>query len=314
MQALRIGQAEAWLRKGIDFCTERDLDATRLYQTAWLAQALLHQSRWDDAAAAAHEVIAEPRATVIARISALVALGLLRARRGDPGVWSVLDEARDLAADAGPGPVQAARAEAAWLEGRDHDAARNAVAHLGAAVAARRADIAGQLTLWCRLGGDESTPIPAFCSEHPFAIEAAGRWQEAAETWRAAGCVFETARALAQGDESAQRRALEMFEELGARPMVERVRRRLRATGVCGLPRGPRRSTREHPAGLTDKELEVLELLATGLRNKEIALRVHRSARTVEHHIASILTKLGAATRGEAVSAAYRLGVVAARS
>ena len=313
VQALRIAQAEAWLRKGIDFCIERDLDATRLYQTAWLAHALLHQSRWDEAAAAAHAVITEPKATVIARISALVALGLLRARRGDPGVWSALDEARDLAASAGPGPVPAARAEAAWLEGRDHDAARDAVAHLTAAVAAQRADISGQLTLWCRLGGDETTRIPAFCVEHPFAIEAAGRWQEASEAWRAAGCLFETARALAHGDEAAQRRALGISEELGARPMVERIRRRLRATGVCGLPRGARRSTREHPAGLTDKELEVLELLLKGLRNKEIALRLHRSARTVEHHIAAILPKLGAATRGEAVSAAYRLGVVAAR-
>ena len=313
VQAFRIAQAEVWLRKGIDFCTDRDLDATRLYQTAWLAHVLMRQSRWDKAAAAAHAVIAEPKATVVARISALVALGLLRARRGDPGVWSALDEARDLAAGAGPGPVQAARAEAAWLEGRDHDAARDAAAHFAAAVAARRADIAGQLSLWCRLGGDETTRIPAFCAEHPFAIEAAGRWQEAAEAWRAAGCLFESARALAQGDESAQLRALGMFEELDARPMVERVRRRLRATGVRGLPRGARRSTREHPAGLTDKELEVLKLVATGLRNKEIALRLHRSARTVEHHIAAILVKLGAATRGEAVSAAHRLGVVAAR-
>jgi len=312
VQALRMAQAEAWLRKGIDFCTERDLDATRLYQTAWLAHALLHQSRWDEAAAAALAVIAEPTATVIARISALVALGLLRARRGDPGAWSALDEARDLAAGAGPGLVHAARAEAAWLEGRGQDAARDAAVHVGAAVAARRGDLAARLALWCRLGGDATTSIPAFCAAHPFAVEAAGRWQDAAAAWRAAGCPFETARALAQGDESAQREALGLFEALGARPMVERVRQRLRAAGVRGLPRGARRATREHPAGLTHKEVEVLELLATGLRNKEIALRLHRSARTVEHHIAAILAKLGVATRAEAVGAAYRLGVVAA--
>ena len=102
VDAFRLAEAESWLRKGIDFCTERDLDATRLYQTAWLANALLAQARWDEAAAAAHAVIAEPRSTVIARIAALVALGRLRARRGDPGVWSALDEARDLAAGAGP--------------------------------------------------------------------------------------------------------------------------------------------------------------------------------------------------------------------
>jgi DNA-binding CsgD family transcriptional regulator len=105
-----------------------------------------------------------------------------------------------------------------------------------------------------------------------------------------------------------------MFEALGARPMVERVRQRLRAAGVRGLPRGARRSTREHPAGLTDKEVAVLELVAAGLRNKDIALRLHRSARTVEHHLAAIFAKLGVATRAEAVNAAHRFGVVPASS
>jgi len=309
VEAFRLEQAEVWLRKGIDFCTERDLDATRLWQTAWLAQALLQQGRWDEAAAAAHAVIAAPKATVIARISALLALGRVRARRGDPGVWSALDEARDLAMGAGPDRFHVARAEAAWLEGRDRDAALDAAAHLPLAATARRIDFAAQLVLWCRLGGEVATPIPDFCREHPFAIEAVGRWQEAADAWGALGCPFETARALAQGDQPAQRQALAMFEALGARPMVERVRQRLRAAGVRSLPRGTRRSTREHPAGLTDKEVAVLELLAAGLRNKEIALRLHRSARTVEHHLAAIFVKLGAANRAEAVSAAYRLGV-----
>ncbi|CAG1019499.1 Transcriptional regulatory protein ComA [Burkholderiaceae bacterium] len=314
VEAFRLAEAETWLRKGIDFCTERDLHATQLYQTAWLARALLEQSRWEEAAAAAHAVIAERKATVIARIVALVALGRLRARRGDPGVWSALDEARDLAAGAGPDRFHVARVEAAWLEGRDHDAACEAAAHLPLAIAARRIDVAAQLALWCRLGGNPAIPIPDFCSEHPFALEAAGRWQEAAHAWRSFGCPFETARALSQGDEPAQRQALAMFEVIGARPMVERVRQRLRAAGVRGLPRGTRRSTRQHPASLTDKELAVLELLTAGLRNKEIAVRLHRSARTVEHHLAAIFVKLGVATRAEAVSAAYRLGVAAGDS
>jgi DNA-binding CsgD family transcriptional regulator len=182
------------------------------------------------------------------------------------------------------------------------------------AVAKRQIALAAQLSLWCRLGGDKATPIPAFCAQHPFALEAAGHWKDAADAWRALGCRFESARALSYGDEPAQRQALATFEELGAHPMVERVRRRLRTAGVRGLPRGPRHSTREHPAGLTSKELAVLELLAAGLRNKEIALRLHRSVRTVDHHLAAIFYKLGVATRAEAVSAAHRLGVVATGS
>jgi DNA-binding CsgD family transcriptional regulator/tetratricopeptide (TPR) repeat protein len=314
VESFRIAEAQKWLHKGIDFCAERDLDATRLYQTAILAHALLLNGQWDEAAAAAHAVIAAPKATVIARISALVALGRLRARRGDPGVWSALDEARDLAAGAGAGRFHVARSEAAWLEGRDGDAARDAAAQVPQAVASRHMTLAAQLSLWCRLGGDKATPIPDFCAQHPFALEAASRWKDAAQAWSARECRFESARALSHGDEAAQRQALATFEELGARPMVERVRQRLRAAGVRGLPRGPRLATREHPAGLTTKEMAVLELLASGLRNKEIALRLHRSVRTIDHHLVAIFDKLGVTTRAEAVSAAHRLGVVASGS
>jgi DNA-binding NarL/FixJ family response regulator len=126
------------------------------------------------------------------------------------------------------------------------------------------------------------------------------------------GCPFETARALADGDEAAQRDALAAFERLGARPMVERVRHRLRSAGVRGVARGPRASTQSHPAGLTTVEIEVLSQLGSGLRSKEIAARLHRSPRTVDHHLQAIFAKLGVATRAEAVTAALRLGVASA--
>jgi DNA-binding NarL/FixJ family response regulator len=56
----------------------------------------------------------------------------------------------------------------------------------------------------------------------------------------------------------------------------------------------------------------VLALLARGLRNKEIAQRLSRSARTIDHHLQAIFAKLGVSSRAEAVSAAYRIGIVAA--
>ena len=75
-----------------------------------------------------------------------------------------------------------------------------------------------------------------------------------------------------------------------------------------GVARGARASTRSHPLGLTAAELQVLRHLAGGLRNAEIAERLHRSVRTVDHHVASVLAKLGAGSRQDAVKRAEREG------
>jgi DNA-binding CsgD family transcriptional regulator/tetratricopeptide (TPR) repeat protein len=309
--------AEDYLRRAIEYCTERDIDYARLYQLSWRSLVRLYRGRWTEASTDAHAVLADRRSPAIARMMALITLGRVRARRGDPGVWDALNEARELAGNTGTlqrvAPMQAARAEAAWLEGRAADAAREAAPGIELAVRKRHAWFTSELLYW-RQQGDASTAtqVPEFCAELPFALEVAGRWQEAAAAWRTLGCPFETACALTRGDEAAQREALAILESLKARPMIERVRHKLRAAGVRGLRRGPRETTQKHPAGLTSKEVAVLALLAQGLRNKEIGERLNRSARTIDHHLAAIVSKLDVATRAEAVSAAYRLKILAA--
>ena len=132
-----------------------------------------------------------------------------------------------------------------------------------------------------------------------------GNWRAAAEAWKQVGCPYEEAIALADGDETAQRAALAIFERLGAGPAAERLRHVLRATGVRGIPRGPRPSTKQNPAGLTTRQMEVLALMAEGLGNAEIAERLFTSIRTIDHHVSTILAKLDARTRAEAVSPCF---------
>jgi DNA-binding NarL/FixJ family response regulator len=67
-------------------------------------------------------------------------------------------------------------------------------------------------------------------------------------------------------------------------------------------------STVSHPRGLTAREAEVLQLVSEGLSDAAIAARLVLSRRTVEHHVASILAKLGVATRQEAAASSTRPG------
>jgi len=75
-------------------------------------------------------------------------------------------------------------------------------------------------------------------------------------------------------------------------------------------PRGERPAGEEPVEPLTAREVEVLRLVADGLPNKSIALALGISEHTVKFHVGSILAKLGAASRTEAVTTAIRRGLV----
>ena len=76
----------------------------------------------------------------------------------------------------------------------------------------------------------------------------------------------------------------------------------LRARGARGVQRGPHKRTRSDPLGLTARQREVFERLLQGLSNPAIAQRLHRSARTVEHHVAAVFAKLGVSSRAELIA------------
>jgi len=84
----------------------------------------------------------------------------------------------------------------------------------------------------------------------------------------------------------------------------------LQATEVIPAGAAPAPAVEESAESLTRREHEVLQMLAAGLSNKEIAARLNISEHTAKFHVASILGKLGAASRTEAVSLGIRRGLV----
>jgi DNA-binding CsgD family transcriptional regulator/tetratricopeptide (TPR) repeat protein len=303
--------ADLYIGPGTEYCSERGLDLWVRYMHVYNARIELDRGRWGEAIEATPASVVDA-GTPLPRIVALVVLGLVRARRGEPGQWPALDEAAQLSADSGElqwvAPVAAARAEALWLAGRPDAVGTETEDALRNAVRGRALWWAGELACWRRRAGIEEDPPPL--AAEPWALELEGDWKRAAERWAEIGCPYEAALALAgAGEEEALLPALDDLRRLGAMPAASLVARRLRELGVRGLPRGPRRATRANPAGLTARELEVLNLVAGGLRNSEIADRLFVSQRTVDHHVSAILRKLGARSRAEASVEAVRLGL-----
>jgi DNA-binding CsgD family transcriptional regulator len=269
--------------------SERSYRAVRSFPIVRLAELRVRQGRFEEAKRLVegtewHPLARRALAAValaqgeLGLASELVALCLEADERSDPACAPALDLLVDIELARGDREAAAASVERLGeLAERSGDERAGAYARFAT----------GRLD---RSAAELQAAIQAFSSlELPF---------EAARAELALARVLADGAPEAAGAEA--RTALRAFEQLGAARQADTAAALLRELGAGGraAPRGD--------GALTRREREVLALLADGLSNAEIADRLVISRRTAEHHVASVLSKLGLRSRAEAAAHAVR--------
>jgi DNA-binding CsgD family transcriptional regulator len=303
----RYAKVLQFVEPGIQYCHGRDLHSWTNYLQSSKASVLLHTGKWNEALVLSELVLESPYQQSVARISLESVRNTIRLRRGEPfspGFVEIINEAKRIGELQRLVCVTLVLLEKDWLMGVNPG--EEEIILLCAEKIRERnywwfyADMKFWLELTNRqaLMGDiqmtEKTPV----------------LDEEWKTEHREVNPYLKAVSMTVGDVDQQKNALTLLMEMDADASVAKLEGRLREKGITQIPRGPRNSTRENVAGLTKRQMEVLSLLATGLQNKEIADQLFLSAKTIDHHISDILSKLDVNTRSKAVARAVELGLL----
>jgi DNA-binding CsgD family transcriptional regulator len=312
---VRPAEARRLSEQAIAYAEQHQVDTLLAYLRAVHAWMLLRDGRWLEAERLAWDEI--EREVTVAQLVAKIVLAELALRRGDPDAGERLadvgrqaDATRELQHIV---PVIELELERALVSGGEMPLGRleDALALIGPDQQAFGWEV-GRLVAWAKVAGMPATLPPRMPA--PYAAMASGDWRGAADAFGAVGWAYDRALLLSLlEDEAALTEALAIGRDLGAAPLTRYATIRMRELGHR-IPRGPRDSTRGNPGHLTERQLEVLRLMAAGHTNAEIADRLIVSPRTAEHHVGAVLAKLDARTRREALRRARDLGLVTAPS
>ena len=289
------GAAETLLVEAISM-SQGVFEAPHAFASGTLAELRLAQGRVEDAARVLRGVEG--------RTEAAAAVASVRLQQGEPSAAAAVLRRR-LAATS---PNRLDVAAVIELLGE----AEIALSDSGAAVERGRALIALGTASHCdlivahgeRLLGHAlaASDVPAACAHLETALAA---FVHAGIPYRTAQTRLMLAQVLGHRDREVAgaeaRTALAVFEDLGASRDADAAAALMRDLGIKAARTGPKNTGR-----LTGREQEVLALLGEGLSNPEIARRLFLSRKTVEHHVARILSKLGLRGRAEAAALAAR--------
>lgn len=305
-------KSEKMIEEGIRYCEERDLNSWKYYIIGCKARLLLERGDWKKAEEISRGL--QHNTNSLIKVNALVVLAKLAMRQGNfTEAKLLIGDAKEIAMATNEiqriVPVLTAELELNWMEGERMPKESIDWANTVLFKEKNHSTHFAEFSYWLKKCNSVKVDTSLKFME-PFKLEFEGNWMAAATSWKNLGCPFEQALALADGDVMHQKQALLVLHDLGAKGTYEIVKSKLKLMGVKNIPRGPRESTRSNPAQLTNRQIDVLVLLNEGLQNTEIAEKLFISAKTVDHHISAILSKLEVNSRSKAVREASRLGIL----
>jgi DNA-binding CsgD family transcriptional regulator len=273
---------------------------------------MLETGHWNEACEIATGLLKKEDQAPIVKMGALVVIATIRMRKGDTDPLPLLLQAKTMAFQAMEPqrilPALVALLEYEWMTGKDiieMEAIECAIGLIGQTGGIYENS---EFDFWLLKTRKQRMPLQeAYEDSGTAGPKTAGK---TASLWKQLGCPYEEALALFDGGEADKKEAMAMVNKLGANAVYERMKLEMRTSGIKSIPRGLRKTTLANPALLTDRELGILDLLKEGLQNKEIGARLFISAKTVDHHISSVLFKLEVNSRVKAVQEALRLGII----
>ena len=303
--------AKKMLEEGIQFCEERDLDLGTKYLSIYKARIYLETGYWNEAYNIANNFLTNEEQFSLIKIGPRIIAATIKMRSGDADVLPQLLEAKKKGYETGQLnrilPSITALLEYEWITDRrfadqaDLDYVINAM-ELHGNIYENSA-----FAYWLSKARKQTLQLDDLYEG--FRINDRKTAREAASLWKRLGCPYEQALALFEGDDNDKKEAISIIQKLGGDAVYNKLKFDMRASGIKSIPRGIRKNTRSNPAHLTERELDILQLLKEGARNKEIGSRLFISSKTVDNHISSIFFKLNVHSRAKAVEQAARLAV-----
>jgi DNA-binding CsgD family transcriptional regulator/tetratricopeptide (TPR) repeat protein len=304
--------AKQFLQAGINYCEEKGLISANSNNLSFKCRILLETGDWVQATEISKSLLQNQGQPETIKIDNQLIVSTIKIRKGEADILSDLQDIKTLAFKTKEYQqiirVIIALLEYEWVSTKKIITEEELKYCIGLVQKGRNVFLNSAFDFWLQ----KARHIESGLAElyEPYRQLKEGNPSAAVTFWERLGCPYEKAFALTEGDDDDKRKALLIFEELGADEVCQKLKMEMRAGGIKKIPRGLRESTKANPAGLTNRELDIIQLMQKAIQNKEIASTLFISPKTVDHHISSILFKLEVNSRSKAVTEAVRLGIL----